>query len=412
MATGIPAKRRSKPQAGSITLSYEGKRGRDEILALAAPVLRFVGGDHGPNRLYFGDNLAVMLGLLRDREVAGHVRCIYVDPPYGNESDFVTRSSVAAYSDHLSGGEYVEFLRQRLVVARELLADDGTIFVHLDQKRVFEIKLIMDEVFGADNFRNFITRKKCNTKNYTKRTFGGIADHILFYSKTANYVWNRPVAPWPDEEKIAKEYQYQDSTGKRFKKVPVHAPGKRNGATGQPWRGRLPPEGKHWQYPPDRLDEMDRNGEIYWSATGNPRRIVYFDASSGLPIQDIWMDLKDAHNQNIKITGYPTEKNFDLVKRIVEATSNEGDLVMDFFCGSGTTLEAAHVGGRRFIGIDASPIAITTTIKRLLHGRQAMGDFVSRPATKAPSSLGLESPMFGLYSDERTEIDMATRNLI
>ena len=154
------------------------------------------------------------------------------------------------------------------------------------------------------------------------------------------------------------------------------APGERNGETGKPWRDKMPPKGKHWQYPPSKLDELDAAGEIYWSPNGNPRRKVYFDRSKGIPAQDIWMQFKDAHNQNIHITGYPTEKNIDLVQRLLEATTNPGDLVLDCYCGSGTTLEAAAELGRRFIGIDVADAAIKATVKRLAHGRSAMGDFV------------------------------------
>jgi adenine-specific DNA-methyltransferase len=142
----------------------------------------------------------------------------------------------------------------------------------------FHIKVIMDEVFGAKNFRSWITRKKCNPKNYTRRTYGNVSDFILFYSKSDNYVWHRPVNTWTDSH-MTKEYPCVDEQGRRYKKVPVHAPGVRNGKTGQQWRGVNPPPGKHWQYTPTRLDEMDARGEIYWSPTGNPRRKVYWDNS-------------------------------------------------------------------------------------------------------------------------------------
>src|SRR6185437_7100417 len=116
--------------------------------------------------------------------------------------------------------------------------------------------LILDEVFGSSQYRNCITRKKCNPKNYTRKTYGNVADYILFYSKTDTYVWNRPTETWTPVR--AKEYQYvEQATGRRFMKVPVHAPGVRNGETGQPWRGKLPPPGKHWQYPPRVLEELD-----------------------------------------------------------------------------------------------------------------------------------------------------------
>lgn len=153
----------------------------------------------------------------------------------------------------------------------------------------------------------------------------------------------------------------------------------RNGETGKPWRDKLPPPGKHWQFPPQTLDEMDARGEIYWSPNSNPRRKIYLDESDGVAVQDIWLDFKDAHNQNIEITGYPTEKNPGLLARIIEASSRPGDLVLDCFSGSGTTLAVASQLQRRWIGIDKSVEAIAMTLRRFAKGLEPMGDFVNKP---------------------------------
>jgi adenine-specific DNA-methyltransferase len=388
VATGVPSKRRIIKR--DYALSYTGKLSRSEVFSLAAkePVEIPIEGDAG--RLLQGDNLAAMLWLRKQANVRGKVRSVYIDPPYATSMAFVDRDVNHAYDDHLDGADYLEFLRRRLIVLHDLLANDGSIFVHLDQNMIFETKLLLDEVFGREKFRNFITRKKCNTKNYTRNTFGNTADHILFYTKSDDYVWHRVYDGWTDG-KIADEYPcIDDKTGRRFKKVPVHAPGVRRGQTGKPWRGKMPPQGKHWQYLPAKLDEFDAAGEIYWSPNGNPRRKVYFDASKGIPAQDIWMDFKDPHNQNVRITGYPTEKNFELVRRLVAASTDPGDLVLDCFCGSGTTLEAAASLGRKFLGIDIADPAIKATVKRLREGRSAMGDFVGvrgrvRSRPKLPS---------------------------
>lgn len=136
-----------------------------------------------------------------------------------------------------------------------------------------------------------------------------------------------------------------------------------------------PPPGKHWQFTPKKLDEMDEKGEIFWSKNGNPRRKVYLDNSKGIPVQDIWLEYRDAHNQNIKITGYPTEKNPDLLARIIQTSSNPNDLVLDSFSGSGTTLAVASNLERKWIGIDNSSEAIATTLKRFAQGCKPMGDF-------------------------------------
>jgi adenine-specific DNA-methyltransferase len=395
MAVPIPGKgkRTTEFQGYSedqgLRLEYPGKKSAEDILATQPgrykPSSGYCGGD---NRLYYADNLAVLASLLRDESVAGKVRLVYIDPPFATAANFESRKQKHAYDDHLVGPAFVEALRERLILIHRLLADDGSLYLHLDERMAFHFRVILDEIFGEQNYRNCITRKKCNPKNYTRKTYGNVADYILFYTKSDNYVWNRPVEPW-DEARAVKEYQYVDEQGRRYKKVPVHAPGVRNGETGKPWRGKLPPPGKHWQYPPATLDEMDARGEIYWSPTGNPRRKVYFENSAGVPLQDIWMDMRDAHNQNIRITGYPTEKNPELLARIIDASSNPGDLVMDCYAGSGTTLAMASTLDRSWIGVDRSEEAIKTIIGRLHYGTERMGDFVN--GNTRPSTLPLFS---------------------
>ena len=332
------------------------------------------------NRLYYGDNLAVMKELACDEIVQGKIRLIYIDPPYATNSIFQTRGQQDAYTDLLTGKEYVDFMRERLVLMKALLADDGSIYVHLDNKMVFHVKVLMDDIFGTGNFRGMVTRKKCKTKNFTKNTFGNISDYILFYTKSNCYVWNKQYEKWTDD-KVAKEYPFvEEGTGRRYKRVPVHAPGTRNGETGKMWRGMLPPEGKHWQFTPKKLDEMDRNGEMYWSSNGNPRRKVYLDNSNGIALQDIWLDYLDINNQNTYTTGYPTEKNLDMLKRIILASSNEGDLVMDCFAGSGTTLVAADKLNRNWIGIDIGNEAIRVILNRFQNGTKKLIQYIDNKA--------------------------------
>ncbi len=331
------------------------------------------------NALFYGDNIEVLRHLIKDLNLRNSVTLIYIDPPYSTNSIFHTRENKESYKGtSLIGSNFIEFLRQRLVLLRELLNENGSIYLHLDNNMVFQMKIIMDEIFGSKNCRSFIVRKKCANKNYTKKNYGNISDYILFYSKTDKFTWNRPTDEWT-EEKIKKEYSnIEVLTGRKFKKVPIHAPGIRNGETGKAWKGMLPPIGKHWQYTPDKLDALDKAGEIYWSPTGNPRRKVYFDKSEGIPIQDIWLDYQDSLNQNIKITGYPTEKNSKLLDLIIKASSNEGDVVLDCFVGSGTTLESANNLKRKWIGIDNSSEAMDHIFKRFVEGTKAMGDFVER----------------------------------
>lgn len=417
MATGLPRTRwQSTPHAvgensvaagnTDVRLDYEGKKSEQDILLTPAADCRQLWPEHRaqfePNRLYYGDNLPILAALANNTSIRGKVRLVYIDPPYATKSVFQSRNQTDAYTDLLEGAHYLEFLRERLILLRELLADDGSIYVHLDENMAFLAKAMMDEVFGRTNFRNWITRKKCNPKNYTRKTYGNVADYILFYTKSENYLWHRPVESWT-EERANKEYQYVEAeTGRRYKKVPIHAPGVRNGETGQLWRGMKPPPGKHWQYPPRVLDEMNARGEIYWSPTGNPRRKIYLDESAGVAVQDIWLDCRDAHNQNIAISGYPTEKNSTLLQRIIEASSNQGDIVLDCFSGSGTTLNVASHLSRRWIGVDNSCEAIAATLRRFGKGLEPMGDFVSKPGSKiSHADVSAILPLFGSEEIEK-----------
>lgn len=341
----------------------------------------------GIKRLYHADNIDVLNELINDKDVCGKVTLIYIDPPYNTGGAFETRDFKHAYNDRFTIGSYLSFMRKRLELMHMLLSQDGSIYVHLDSNMVFHVKVMMDEIFGMQNYKGMITRKKCKSKNFTRKTYGNISDYILFYSKSTDTIWNRPYEKWSDE-KVAKEYPYiEESTGRKYKKVPIHAPGTRNGATGEPWRGMMPPEGKHWQFTPDKLDEMDARGEIYWSSNGNPRRKVYLDQSNGVPVQDIWLDYLDVNNQNTLITGYPTEKNIDMLKRIIETSSRPGDIVLDCFAGSGTTLVAAEELGRQWIGVDIGDEAIRTINNRFKNGSKPMGDYVKKKLEQPASPL-------------------------
>lgn len=380
-------------------LTYKDKKSKDDVInntPLAQATTTKTYGKYIkklPNLLFYGDNLPILKHLLKNPSFAGKIKLIYIDPPFSTNQNFRGKKLQPAYKDQLSGHTYLEFIRRRLILMRELLANDGSIYLHLDSNMAYPIKIIMDDVFGKSNFRNWITRKKSNSKNYTRKTFGNMQDFILFYTKTNKYVWNRPYKKrgiYSLEERFPK---VEKDTGRKHALVPIHAPGIRNGATGKSWRGKKPPEGKHWMFTPDKLDCFDRKGEIYWSPTGNPRRKIYADNDKGVPVQDIWLDFKDAHNQNIAITGYPTEKSPELLKRIIKASSNKGDIVLDCFVGSGTTIAVAEELGRKWIGVDNSKLAIYITLKRLLKldSKDKQLSLRSTQASKQPSFKLLSS---------------------
>ena len=242
---------------------------------------------------------------------------------------------------------------------RELLSEQGSIYLHIDYKIGHYVKIIMDEVFGVENFRNDITRIKCNPKNFQRKAYGNIKDLILFYSKTQNPIWNDPKEELTKED-IDKLFKKVDPKGRKYTTIPLHAPGETaKGPTGNKWKGQLPPQGRHWRTNPEILGEWDKQGLIEWSKTGNPRKIIFADEKNGKKKQDIW-DYKD-----LQYPTYPTEKNLDLLKNIVLASSNKDSIVLDCFCGSGTTLQASQELGRSWMGIDQSDEAIRVTQERL-----------------------------------------------
>jgi adenine-specific DNA-methyltransferase len=378
------------PVGAEVRLSYPGRATEEAILGVqgkpfvtlsdtgeVAPTLGLE-----PNALVWADNFYASLKLLETH--AGKIQLVYLDPPYCTGFDFQSREQRHAYSDQMVPPQYIEFMRRRLVLLRELLSPTGSLYLHIGHQMLGHVKVVLDEVFGPSNFRNLIIRRKCSSKNYTRRQLPNLHDYILFYTKTANYTWNRPTED-ATREWIEKEYPKTDARG-RYKLVPIHAPGMRNGPSGQPWRGMVPPPGKHWQFVPETLEQLDRSGEMHWSKSGNPRRKVYFDEAKGVALTDYWPDFRDAHHQSIPITGYPTEKNLQLLKTIVAASSDSHDVVLDPFCGSGTTLDAAEQLGRRWVGFDASLAAIQATVRRFTYGVERMGDYVARDLQRSTQS--------------------------
>lgn len=351
-------------------LTYSGKIPETEILK-TLPTFQFSDSiQNEKNLLIHGDNLEALRILLHNSNLKGKVDLIYIDPPFATNGTFTinsertstissSESDDVAYTDTLLGEEFIEFLRERLIIARELLSERGSIYLHIDYKIGHYVKIIMDEIFGAENFRNDITRIKCNPKNFSRKAYGNIKDLILFYSKSKNPIWNEPYQAFSEDDK-ARLYKKIDSNGRFYTTVPLHAPGEtKDGVTGGMFKGMLPPKGRHWRTAPAELEKLNEQGLIEWSKNGVPRRKIYADEQKGKKVQDIW-DFKD-----YQYPVYPTEKNLDLLKLIVNTSSNPESIVMDFFCGSGTTLVAAQELGRKWIGIDKSDKAIEVAKEKL-----------------------------------------------
>ena len=320
------------------------------------------------NILIKGDNL-VGLNWLIENGYEGKVDLVYIDPPFATGGTFsvddngrvatISKSekSKVAYEDTLQGPEFIDFLRQRALLIHELLSEQGSLYLHIDYKIGHYVKVMLDEVFGIENFRNDITRIKCNPKNFSRVGYGNIKDMILFYTKGKNPIWNEPRIKHTEED-LKRLYTKIDKNGRRYTTVPIHAPGEtKDGKTAQAFKGIYPPKGRHWRCSIEELEELDRKGLIEWSEKGNPRKINYADEMAGKKVQDIW-DFKDSMYPD-----YPTQKNPEMLNLIVSASSNENSIVMDCFCGSGATLKAAQNLGRHWIGIDQSDIAIETTKK-------------------------------------------------
>lgn len=318
------------------------------------------------NILLKTDNLVGLEYLIKQKGLAGKIDLIYTDPPFATNGNFTITNGRAttisnsqrgdvAYSDKLTGLEFIEYIKKRVILMHKLLSDKGSLYIHTDYKIGHYVKVMLDEVFGIENFRNDITRIKCNPKNFNKIGYGNIKDMILFYSKGQNPIWNEPRTTYTDED-INRLFK-KSKNGRLYTTVPIHAPGE--ALSPQKFKGMLPPAGRHWRTDVETLNQWDKDGLIEWSANGVPRKIVYADERKGKRVQDIW-EYKDP-----QYPIYPTEKNIDFIKMIVETSSNKDSIVLDPFCGSGTTLQAATSLARKWIGIDQSDIAIKTTKKRM-----------------------------------------------
>ncbi len=322
------------------------------------------------NTLIKGDNLEALEFLLNEKNLKGRVDLIYIDPPFATNSNFTisngrastisnSKSGEIAYTDKLLGDDFIEYLRQRLYLLKELLSNEGSIYLHIDYKIGHYVKILMDEVFGIGNFKNDITRIKCNPKNFKRTAYGNIKDLILFYSKSNKPIWNEPKDPYTKED-IKRLFPKIEQDGRAYTTVPIHAPGEtKNGNSSKAFKGLYPPKGRHWRTDVKTLEQWDKDGLIEWSKNGNPRKKIYANEQEGKRTQDIW-EFKDP-----AYPSYPTEKNQALLDLIVKTSSNENSIVLDCFCGSGTTLKSAYNLNRKWIGIDKSELAIKATQDKL-----------------------------------------------
>lgn len=309
--------------------------------------------------------LSILVNIYRES-----IDLIYIDPPFNTMQGFyisherantisAIKSSVA-YNDKIPDEEFLASLRERLIIIHTLLSERGSLYLHTDYKIGHYIKLMLDEIFGRNNFINDITRIKSNPKNFYRRAWGNEKDMILFYAKKfGKNIWNDIKAPFSKNEILTK-FPKIDQDGRRYTTIPLHAPGEtKDGVTGQAWRNISVPDGRHWRTNPAEFDRLDSQGKIEWSSNGNPRIKKYADEHNGKKIQDVWT-FKDPQNPV-----YPTEKNHDMLKLIISQSSLPDSIVLDCYAGSGTSLICAEELGRKWIGVDQSEAAINIMRKRI-----------------------------------------------
>lgn len=348
-------------------LAYPGKADEQSVIDHTRPALLEKAKEYlhssngGPNMLIKGDNLhalkALLLkkraGLIRNHDGSEGVRLVYIDPPFSTGLDFKSSDNKKAYGDKLGGSEFMEFLRKRLILMRELLSEQGSIFVHLDWKKAHYVKIVMDELFGGENFLNdIIWHYGGRGAKAVARQFERNHDIILWYRGAhakhgpGRHVFNRPLKG----RRIRKgECGFRmDEDGRWFKTSP---------------RG---------DYTDESVSMLMRQGRIH-TTRNNKVRVKYFLKEDGeylieeIPMSDVWDGIPDAmHLPKAEKTGYPTQKPEALLERLISAASNEGDIVLDGFAGSGTTLAVAERLKRRWIGIDSSALSVRTIEKRLL----------------------------------------------
>ena len=336
------------------------------------------------NKLIWGDNKLILSSLkngpLREEiEAQGGIKLIYIDPPFDVGSDFSMDIEIGdetftkkpnileeiAYRDTWGKGtdSFLAMIYERLVLMRGLLSDGAAIYVNLDEKVVHSVKLLMDEIFGS-TFQNDIIVRSTFAHADANR-FGSIHQTLLFYTVSSKYEHNDVYVPY-EQDYIDKYYRYEDEDGRKWLSCSLTGAGASGGQF--EWRGVSPPKGRHWAKKADKLNALEEQGRIYWTKNGIPREKQYLDEMEGIQASDVWWDkeCQPLLTWTSESLGYPTQKSESLLERVIKASSKDGDLVADFFCGSGTTAAVAEKLGRKWIVSDLGKFAIHTTRKRMI----------------------------------------------
>ena len=339
------------------------------------------------NMLIWGDNKLVMASLLKDYK--GKVDLIYIDPPFdvgadftmdvpiGDEKETVAKDQstleMVAYRDMWGKGtdSYLHMMYERLTLMKELLSESGSIYIHCDWHVAHYLRAVLDDTFGTTNFRNEIIWQKTRVSKSQSSNFGNVHDTIFYYSKSEKPTFNPQYLEYPESYKKSHYGLAEEETGRRYGLWDFTQSGS---GPARKFGDKVlePPTGKHWIWSQERIDEAIRESRIVFTSSGMPRLKRYLDKAKGNFIEDIWTDVFDVNAVADERTGYDTQKSEALLERIIKASSNEGDLVADFFCGSGTTGAVAERLGRRWIMADLGRFAIHTTRKRMIELQRAL----------------------------------------
>ncbi len=360
------------------------------------------------NKLFYGDNLEVLREHIPDESVD----LVYLDPPFNSKRAYniifkdkegkFPPSQIQAFDDTWSWSDdseeamwemsrqpyppqlfqtleafrkalgttdmmaYLVMMAIRLWELRRVMKDTASIYLHCDPTASHYLKVIMDQIFGPTNYQNEIIWKRTSAHS-TANKYGSVHDILLFYSKSSNCIWNNIYQDY-DQEYIDLFFDQEDETGRKYKRTDLTGAGISSGKSGEPWRGiDVSSKGRHWGRIPEELEKLDAAGRIHWPKKegGMPRLKQYPEDLPGIPLQDVINDIRPIHNLAKERLGYPTQKPVALLERIISASSNEGDVVLDPFCGCGTTIAAAEKLNRQWIGIDITPLSINLIEKRL-----------------------------------------------
>ena len=397
------------------------------------------------NTMYYGDNLEILRN--RDYFPNEFVDLIYLDPPFNSNRNYNvlfkaeggadSEAQITAFEDTWHWSEaalstyfdivqdapaqvstamkalmelighnqmmaYLVMMAARLIELERVLKNTGSLYLHCDPTASHYLKILLDAIFGTENYRNHITWKRTGSHGGSRK-WGPISDNVLFYTKSENYIWNKVYQAY-EQTYINKYYRYEDDRG-RYRLVTLTGAGTRQGDSGRPWRGVNPTDsGRHWAIPrasleaaypncdmsslsvQDRLDLLDEAGLVHWPKRGNvPQQKRYLDEADGVLIQDIISDIRPLGAHAKERLSYPTQKPEALLERIIRASSNEGAIVLDPFCGCGTTIAAAHKLNRRWIGIDITHLSIALQKFRLQNQFELVSgsdyDVIGEPVT-------------------------------